>query len=61
MVNMEYTPMPDKNAHYVARSYVRKFLSTYATPSALDELLDAMDDSDWRELVASVRAEIMGE
>lgn len=62
------TSSPDKNYHYVQRHHVRKFLLTYATPLALDEMLDCFDnmepldekDQTWKNLVLEVRQSIGG-
>jgi ribosome assembly protein YihI (activator of Der GTPase) len=62
------TSHPDKSYYYVQRHCVRKFLLTYATPSALDEMLDSFDnmeplgeqDQNWKDLVREVRQSIGG-
>ena len=53
--------MPMTNAQYVERSNVRKFLSEYARPTAIADLIDALSDNDsaearqWLELLHSVQ------
>jgi hypothetical protein len=46
---------PEKNSYYVARSHVRKFLTNYARPSVLDDLLDSDLPPDWEHLVREIR------
>jgi hypothetical protein len=62
------TSRPDKSYHYVQRHHVRKFLLTYANPSALDAMLESFDNMEplsqeregWRDLVCEVRQSIGG-
>jgi len=53
------------NSDYVTRSNVRKFLTNYARPSTLQDLLEAIGDepenAHWRDLVAQVYHDITGQ
>ena len=59
--NTEMASRPERNAHYVARHNVRKFLSEFATPSALVELVESIENVEWYELVQSVHVKLTGE
>jgi hypothetical protein len=53
------------NSDYVARSIVRKFLSAYARPSTLAELLESIGDEEptnkrWFDLIQDVHTDLTG-